>query len=51
VIDIVTSRRANLHDEIMRVLGHGDTTPPDGTDLYGNAYRPIVHEGQSQIEI
>ncbi len=24
VIDIVSSRRANLHNEIMRVLGHGD---------------------------
>jgi hypothetical protein len=51
VIDIVSSRWANLRDEIMRVLGHGHTTPPNGTDLYGNAYRPIVHEGESHFEI
>jgi hypothetical protein len=51
VIDIVTSRRANLHDEIMKILGQGETTRADGTDLYGIAYRPIVREGQPQIEI
>ena len=52
VIDIVTSRRANLHDEIVQVLGHGDTFAlPAETLLYGIAYRPIVREGQSQIEV
>ena len=52
VIDIVTSRRANLHDEILRVLGHGDTFAlPDETILYGVAYRPIVREEQPRIEV
>src|SRR5262249_48381417 len=45
VIDIVTSRRANLHDEIGRVLGQGDAFAlPRATTLYGIAYRPIVRE-------
>ncbi len=52
VINIVTSRRANLHDEIMRLLGHEATSalPPDAA-LYAVAYRPIVRDEQEQIEI
>src|SRR5579883_1050235 len=51
VIDIVTSRRANLHNEIMRVLGHEDAfAMPAETVLYGVAYRPIVRDAQEQIE-
>lgn len=52
VIDIVTSRQANLHDEIVRVLGQDDAGgSPQGPPLYAIAYRPIVREGCSQIEI
>ena len=52
VIDIVTSRRENLHNEIMRVLGHGSECElsPE-TTLYGVAYRPIVRAQHEQIEI
>jgi hypothetical protein len=52
VIDIVTSRRENLHNEIMQVLGHGPAfaLSPD-TALYGVAYRPIVRDQGEQIEI
>ena len=42
-IDIVTTRQANLHDEMMRLLGHGNQYPlPGGTALYAAAYRPLV---------
>jgi len=52
VIDIVTSRRANLHNEIMQILGHGEALAmPAEAVLYGVAYRPIVRNGQEQIEI
>jgi Protein of unknown function (DUF4058) len=52
VIDIVTSRRANLHNEIMQVLGHGEAfAMPPATALYGVAYRPIVRDAQEQIEV
>jgi sugar/nucleoside kinase (ribokinase family) len=52
VIDIVTSRRANLHAEIVRTLGQGDAFAlAEETLLYGIAYRPIVREEQSQIEM
>jgi Protein of unknown function (DUF4058) len=52
VIDIVTSRRENLHNEIMQALGHGPaSTLPAETTLYGVAYRPVVHDQREQIEI
>src|SRR4029077_17663795 len=52
VIDIVTSRRANLHNEIMQVLGHGEAFAlPSETVLYGVAYRPIVRDAREQIEV
>ena len=52
MIDIVTSRRANLHEQIMQVLGHGEAFAlPCETFLYGVAYRPIVRDGQELIEV
>jgi hypothetical protein len=52
VIDIVTSRRANLHNEVLQVLGHGETFAMTAEAvLYGVAYRPIVRDEQEQIEI
>jgi Protein of unknown function (DUF4058) len=52
VIDIVTSRQANLHDEMMQILGHGSSFAlPSGTVLYAVAYRPIVRDQQEQIEV
>ena len=52
VIDIVTSRQANLHDEMMQILGHGNAFAlPSETALYAVAYRPIVRDQQEQIEV
>ena len=52
VIDIVTTRQANLHDQMMRVLGHGETFAlPAETALYAVAYRPIVRDQQERIEV
>jgi hypothetical protein len=52
VIDIVTSRRENLHNEIVQVLGHGpDFALAQETTLYGVAYRPIVRDQHEQIEM
>ena len=52
IIDIVTSRDANLHNEVIGVLGHGDPyVLPAGVGLYAVAYRPIVRESAEQIEV
>src|SRR5437764_595444 len=46
VIDIVTSRQADLHREMLDLLGHGDKFAlPPGTGLYAVAYRPVVRDG------
>jgi hypothetical protein len=52
IVDIVTSRQANLHNDMMRLLGH-DQPPaalPEDALLYAVAYRPIVRDGNQQIE-
>lgn len=52
IVDIVTSRHANLHDELMALLGHGDelffspTTP-----LYATAYRPAHRQEGNEIDL
>ncbi len=52
VIDIVTSRHANLHDELMTLLGHGDKFGFYGkTHLYATAYRPAHREDRNEIDL
>jgi hypothetical protein len=51
LIDIVTSRRANLHNEIMRLLKAAEETLlPDDTELYAVAYRPVVRQERPEID-
>lgn len=51
VVDVVTSRSANLHAEILKLLGHQEAGGlPSGTTLYAVAYRPIVRDAAQQIE-
>jgi hypothetical protein len=52
VVDIVTSRHANLHDELMALLGHGDGfTFPAPTPLYATAYRPAHRQERNEIDL
>ena len=48
-IDIVTSRRGNLHNDLIRLLGTGDEFLLSGDDLYAVAYRP-VRQSQSAAD-
>jgi hypothetical protein len=49
LIDIVTTRQANLHNEMMRLLGHGEHFAlADEAGLYAVAYRPVVRQ-QSEL--
>ncbi len=51
VVDIVTSRRANLHDELVHLLGHPDHFAfPQETSLYAVAYRPRRQPSGDKIE-
>ena len=50
VIDVVTSRRANLHHELMARFPHAVSECLTG-DLYAVAYRPVKHAGQPSLDI
>lgn len=51
VIDVVTTRTANLHDELAALLGWGGEFRSDGqTPLYSAAYRPLADGAVSRVE-
>jgi hypothetical protein len=52
VVDIVTSRHANLHDELMGLLGNTTGAAfPAPTSLYATAYRPAHREQRNEIDL
>ncbi|MCI0680687.1 MAG: DUF4058 family protein [Gemmataceae bacterium] len=52
VMDVVTNRHANLHNEIMRVMEAGeDLTLPDNVHLYATAYRPAVRGEKDELDM
>jgi hypothetical protein len=53
VIDVVTNRRANLHNDILRMVSVTDERAflPDGVFLYAAAYRPALRQGQPQCDV
>jgi hypothetical protein len=52
MIDIVTSRRANLHNETMRLVGAPlEIDLPAEVDLYAVAYRPVRRQERSEIDL
>jgi hypothetical protein len=52
IIDIVTSRQANLHIDMIQLLGHHSALAmPTDALLYAVAYRPIVRDKQEQVDV
>jgi len=52
VIDIVTSRQANLHDEMIRMMNWGDAyLMPAEALLYAAAYRPVRRQEANRIDV
>jgi hypothetical protein len=52
IVDIVTTRRASLHNEILRVMEATETLhlAPE-VSVYAVAYRPLRREGKDEIEL
>jgi len=50
VVDVVTDRRANLHDELLARL-RAPEEPSVTAELYCDAYRPVEREGQPRLDI
>ena len=52
VIDIVTTRKANLHNETMRLVNAPPAAAlPAETDLYAAAYRPVLRDDRPEIDV
>lgn len=52
VVDIVTSRLANLHHEILTLIRQSETLRlPDDAALYAVAYRPVQRGGSDGIDV
>jgi hypothetical protein len=51
VVDIVTHRLANLHDDLVDLLGLDPSARMAGTPpIYATAYRPFRREGEDRVE-
>jgi hypothetical protein len=50
LVDVVTDRRANLHDELFARLSLNEVTPWDA-DLYAVAYRLVQRQEQVHVDI
>jgi hypothetical protein len=52
LIDIVTNRHANLHNEMMNLMAAAPATAfPDEVSLYAVAYRPLRRDQQEEIDL
>jgi hypothetical protein len=52
IVDVVTERRSNLHDEIVRMMRMPqDVRLPPDPPLYAAAYRPVIRENRPEIDI
>jgi hypothetical protein len=51
IVDVVTTRQANLHNNLLELLGVAATSHmPASQALYAVAYRPLRRDQQEQIE-
>ena len=52
VVDIVTEKHFNLHNELARLLEFGPAAElPGESHLYAVAYRPVRREGRPEIDV
>lgn len=52
IVDIVTSRHTNLHDELMALMRQSDGFAfPAAAPLYASAYRPAHRQGKNEIDL
>jgi hypothetical protein len=50
IVDVVTDRHANLHDELLVRLGSPEVAIWEA-DLYACSYRPVMHDGQASLDL
>jgi hypothetical protein len=50
IVDVVTDRHANLHDELLVRLGSPEIATWEA-DLYACSYRPVIHDEQTSLDL
>ncbi|MEB3180621.1 MAG: DUF4058 family protein [Nostocaceae cyanobacterium] len=50
IVDVVTGRKANLHDDLLTRIAGGSVSLFN-TELYATAYRPVERDGQPSLDI
>ena len=51
LVDVVTTRAANLHNELMDLLGHDADSRLGGSNLYSVAYHPVRRGEQDELDV
>jgi hypothetical protein len=51
IVDVIASRRANLHNEIAARLGADTTVLPEDTSLYAATYRPVIRKKERNVDV
>lgn len=51
IVDIVTNRQANLHDDVVTLWQHPGACWSSASGLYAAAYRPIIRAGNELIDV
>jgi hypothetical protein len=52
ILDVVTDRRANLHNQLMRTLEiEGDAFLDGGAGIYASSYRPVQREDRTEMDV
>ncbi|MCI0703764.1 MAG: DUF4058 family protein [Planctomycetia bacterium] len=51
IVDVITSRRANLHNEIVAKLGADNLALPEEVSLYAATYRPIIRKKKMNVDV
>jgi hypothetical protein len=51
IVDVITTRRANLHNEIATALGVDNLALPEEASLYAATYRPIIRKKKMNVDV
>jgi hypothetical protein len=51
IVDVITARRANLHNELVTTLGADNLVLPEETSLYAATYRPIIRKKKMTVDV
>src|SRR5262245_26251322 len=51
IVDVISARRANLHNEIVTRLGVENLALPEEVSLYAATYRPIIRKKKMNVDV